>query len=115
MSNGTPAHSIGAVDARWLFPQEQAPSSPPRKTCLDDCEALLASVAKLDTIFAKVDAAFANFEAKVDATFANSEAKVDATLANSEAKVDATLANFGAKVTATVDALLETFATLYAL
>ena len=115
MSNGTPACSIGAVDARWLFPQERAPSSPPRKTRLDDCEALLASVAKLDTIFSKINAAFANFEAKVDATFANSEAKVDATLANFEAKVTATLDDFEAKVTATVDAALKTFTTFEAL
>ena len=56
ISNGTPAHSIGAVDARWLFPQEQAPSPPPRKTRLDNCEALLASVAAALETFAKLDA-----------------------------------------------------------
>jgi hypothetical protein len=60
MSNSTPACSIGAVDARWLFPQEGAPSSPPRKTRLDNCAALLASEAK-------IDATFANFFAKLDA------------------------------------------------
>ena len=57
MSNGTPAHSIGAVDAQWLFPQERAPSSPPRKMRLDKCEALRP---------------LSYFEAKVDPFFCQS-------------------------------------------
>ena len=73
MSNGTPAHSVGADDARWLFPQERAPSSPPRQTCLDECEALRL----LSYFEAKVNATFAKVEAKINATFAKVDAKLE--------------------------------------
>ena len=72
MSNGTPAHSIGAVDAQWLFPQERAPSSPPRKTRLDDCGSLLASAldsyfdAKTNAIVAKINAMIARVDASLE-------------------------------------------------
>ena len=66
MSNGTPARSV--VDVRWLFPQERAPSSPPRKTRLDDCEALWASTfADIDAVVAKVNATLAEVDAKLEA------------------------------------------------
>ena len=72
MSNSTPARSVGAVDARWLFPQEQAPSSPPQKACLDECEALWASAsyfeAKINEVAAKLNAMIA----RVDATLGHS-------------------------------------------
>jgi hypothetical protein len=68
MSNGTPAHSVGAVDARWLFPQERAPSSPPQKMRLDDCEALWASTfADIGAVVAKVNATLAEVDAKLEA------------------------------------------------
>ena len=75
MSNGKPACSIDAVDARWLFPQERAPSCPPRKTQVDDCDALLAST--LETYFeTKINANFTKVEATVDIFFAKLDARL---------------------------------------
>jgi len=66
MSNGTPARSV--VDARWLFPQERAPSSLPQKMHLDECEALWASTfADIDAVVAKVNTILAEVDAKLEA------------------------------------------------
>jgi len=70
MSNGPPpARPDGTVDdARWLFPQERAPSSPPQKMRLDDCEALWASTfADIGAVVAKVNATLAEVDAKLEA------------------------------------------------
>jgi hypothetical protein len=61
MSNGPPARPDDAVDARWLFPQERAPS-PPQSKRFD----LASTLADFD---AKLDARLADFEAKLDAFF----------------------------------------------
>ena len=95
MSNGTPACSIGAVNARWLFPQERAPPSPPRNTRLDECEArLAASEALLASTFANIAAT----SAKTNARLAEDDAKlrqINARLAEDDAKLEALRARLG--------------------
>ena len=89
MSNGAPACSIGAVNARWLFPQERAPPSPPQNTHLDECEArLAASEALLASTFANIAATLA----KTNACLAEDDAKlwqINARLAKDDAKLEA--------------------------
>jgi len=91
MSNGPPpARPDGPVDdARWLFPQEQAP--PPLNEALnlllERREARLAS-AFADLEF-KLNARFDAFEAKFEARFGNFEAKVTTTFAKVDAKLGA--------------------------
>jgi hypothetical protein len=75
MSNGTPACSVGAVDARWLFPQERAPSSSPRKTRLDDCDDLLASA--LASHFDRQDAKMNALMVKINALIARQDASLE--------------------------------------
>ena len=91
MSNGPPARPDGPVDdARWLFPQERAPSP------LNEALILLLE--------RKIDARFDAFEAKLDAHFDAFDANLDARSARLdafEAKLDARFGNFEAKVTTT--------------
>ena len=92
MSNGPPARPDGTVDdARWLFPQERAPS--PLNEAL-----ILKLVRKLD---ARFDAFEAKFDAHVDAfkaTYDAFEAKLDARFGNFEAKVTTTFAKADAEL-----------------
>ena len=92
MSNGPPARPDGTVDdARWLFPQERAPS--PLNEAL-----ILKLVRKLD---ARIDAFEAKFDAHVDAfkaTYDAFEAKLDARFGNFEAKVTTTFAKADAEL-----------------
>ena len=115
MSNGPPpARPDGPIDdARWLFPQEQAP--PPRNEALillfANLEAKLNACfdvfeAKLDARFGKLNARFDAFKAKLDARFGKLNARFDAF----EVKLDARFGNLEAKVNTTfakVDTELE--------
>ena len=64
MSNGTPAHSVGTV----AVSPRTSPFFSPRKTRLDDCEALWASTfADIDAVVAKVNTILAEVDAKLEA------------------------------------------------
>ena len=96
-SSPPPAHPDGPVDdARWLFPQERAPS-PLNKALnllLERREARLASAfadleAILNARFDAFKATFDAFEAKRDARLGTFEAKVTTTFAKVDAELGA--------------------------
>ena len=93
-SSPPPAHPDGPVDdARWLFPQEQAPS--PLK------EALILLLERREARLAShLASTFANLEAKLNAHFDAFEAKLDARFGNLEAKVNTTFAKVNAELKA---------------